>query len=142
MPNTKLAIALSALTALGDCFIPSKPGKQTEQLSKPHKLLGSSFGIPSQNATYDFVIAGAGLAGSVVATRLSQAFPKMSIAVVEAGSFYEISNSNWSQIPFYSTQFVGGDPDDWQPLIDWGLVTVPLSVSSHISLSALQESSC
>lgn len=108
-------------------LIPNKPGPQFEQLSGQGRLLGNSFGLPSQDATYDFVIAGAGLAGSVVATRLAQAFPNMTIAVVEAGSFYEISNTNYSQIPYYSTKFVGGDPDDWQPLIDWGLVTEPLA---------------
>lgn len=117
-------------SALG--FLPSKPGAQTEQFSIPHKLIGNSFGLPSKNATYDFVIAGAGLAGSVVATRLAQAFPNMTVAVVEAGSFYEISNTNYSQIPYYSTEFVGGDPDDWQPLIDWGLVTVPQAVCYHV----------
>lgn len=80
-----------ALASLAAAFLPQKPGAQTEQFSSPHKLIGNSFGLPSKNASYDFVIAGAGLAGSVVATRLAQAFPNMTVAVVEAGSLYEIS---------------------------------------------------
>ena len=132
---SSFAAAALALGSLTTAFLPNKPGAQTEQLRAPGKLLGDSFGLPSRNATYDFVIAGAGLAGSVVATRLAQAFPNMSIAVVEPGSFYEISNTNYSQIPYYSTEFVGGDPDDWQPLIDWGLVTEPLAVCFGRALS-------
>ncbi|KAH6683051.1 hypothetical protein B0J14DRAFT_673590 [Halenospora varia] len=41
----------------------------------------------------------------------------MTVAVAEAGSFYEISNANYR------------DLNDWQPLIDWGLVTEPQVVS-------------
>ena len=32
---------------------------------------------------------------------------------IEAGSFYEISNGNYSQIPYYGIQYIGGDVDDW-----------------------------
>lgn len=126
-----------AFVASAASFFPQKPSAQTEQLSSLHKLLGDSFGLPSRNATYDFVIAGAGQAGSVVASRLAQAFPNMTIAVVKAGSFYEISNTNYSQIPYYSTQFVGGDPDDWQPLINWASFQyLKLYVESYKNLNA------
>jgi choline dehydrogenase len=33
-----------------------------------------------------------------VASRLAEALPNMTIAVIEAGSFYEISNGNYSQM--------------------------------------------
>ncbi|THY78023.1 alcohol oxidase [Aureobasidium pullulans] len=89
------------------------------------RLTGSSFGLPGANATYDYVIVGGGLAGSVIATRPSEQLPNQTIAVIEAGSFAELSNTNWSQIPYYSEQFAGADVDDWQPLIDWGLATLP-----------------
>lgn len=94
------------------------------QLSGPGRLTGSSFGIPGRNATYDYVIVGGGLAGSVVASRLTQ-HSNASVAIIEAGSFYELSNGNWSQIPYWSEQWVGAEEDDWQPLIDWGLFTTP-----------------
>lgn len=37
----------------------------------------------------------------------------------------KLSNGNWSQIPYWSEQWVGAEPDEWQPLIDWGLFTEP-----------------
>jgi len=80
--------------------------------------------VPGRNATFDYVVIGSGLAGSVVASRLAED-PSLSVAVVEAGGFPEISNGNLSQIPYFSTDYVSGDPDDWQPLIDWGLVSTP-----------------
>ncbi|GME47128.1 Versicolorin B synthase [Neofusicoccum parvum] len=99
------------------------------QHAAPFKLTGTSFGIPGVDATYDYVVVGAGIAGSVVAARLAED-PTVSVAVVEAGGFYEFSNGNLSQIPFYSGRFVGDDGGDWaegnrQPLVDWGVVTLP-----------------
>ncbi|CAK4031797.1 Versicolorin B synthase [Lecanosticta acicola] len=94
------------------------------QLSGPGRLTGSNFGIVGKNATYDYVIVGGGLAGSVVASRLTQ-YSNASVALVEAGNFYELSNGNWSQIPYWSEQWVGAEEDDWQPNIDWGLFTEP-----------------
>ncbi|KAI7256977.1 hypothetical protein KC345_g10896 [Hortaea werneckii] len=71
---------------------------------QPHdgdRILGSFFGLPGQDATYDYVVVGGGLAGLVTATRLAEN-GTFSVAVVEAGSFYEFTNSNKSQIPWYS----------------------------------------
>ena len=94
------------------------------QLSSPGRITGTNFGIPGRNATYDYVIVGGGLAGSLVASRLTE-HSNASVALIEAGSFYELSNGNWSQIPYWSEQWVGAEPDEWQPLIDWGLYTEP-----------------
>lgn len=63
------------------------------------KLTGNSFGIAGLNATYDYVIVGGGTAGNVVAARLTE-HSNASVALVEAGSFYELSNGNWSQLPY------------------------------------------
>ncbi|KAF2730500.1 GMC oxidoreductase [Polyplosphaeria fusca] len=86
-------------------------------------LLGSSFGIPL-NKTYDYVIIGGGTAGLTLANRLS-ASGTYSIGVVEAGSFYELSNSNLSQIPRYVWTGAGTGFDDANPLVDWMLRTEP-----------------
>ncbi|KAF3044427.1 hypothetical protein E8E12_010550 [Didymella heteroderae] len=94
------------------------------QLSSPGRITGTNFGIPGRNATYDYVIVGGGTAGSVIAARLTE-HSNASVALIEAGAFYELSNGNWSQIPYWSEQWVGAEPDDWQPLIDWGLFTEP-----------------
>jgi len=69
-----------------------------QQYYDPGRLLGNSFGNPGVNATFDYVVVGAGLAGSVTASRIAEAMPNMTVAVVEAGSFYEISNGNYSQM--------------------------------------------
>ncbi|KUL88731.1 hypothetical protein ZTR_05123 [Talaromyces verruculosus] len=86
------------------------------------KLTGNSFGIAGLNATYDYVIVGGGTAGNVVAARLSE-HTNASVAMVEAGSFYELSNGNWSQLPYWSQQWA--NTDAWQPLVDWGYFTEP-----------------
>lgn len=92
------------------------------------KILGSFFGLPGQDATYDYVVVGGGLAGLVTATRLAEN-GTFSVAVVEAGSFYEFTNSNKSQIPWYSESSVSDDPEGYiNLLIDWGLVTTPQPV--------------
>jgi len=77
-----------------------------QQFYAPGRLLGNSFGNPGINATYDYVVVGAGLAGALTASRIADALPNMTVAVIEAGSFYEISNGNYSQIPYYSTKVV------------------------------------
>lgn len=90
------------------------------------KLLGSSFGVP-QDATFDYVVVGAGNAGLTVAARLAED-PSVSVAVIEAGSFYEIENGNLSQIPAYDTKWTGKDAGDVNR-VDWGFVTTPQEVS-------------
>ncbi|KAF9700411.1 hypothetical protein EKO04_001621 [Ascochyta lentis] len=101
------------------------------QFSSPGRVTGTNFGIPGRNATYDYVIVGGGLAGSVVASRITE-HSNASVALIEAGSFYELSNGNWSQIPYWSEQWVGAEPDEWQPLIDWGLFTEPQTNGKRI----------
>ena len=84
---------------------------------------GRSFGIPG-NATYDYVVVGGGTAGNAVATRLAKN-GSYSVAVVEAGGFYEADNGNLSTVPAYANFFVGADPEDVNPRVDWGIVTEP-----------------
>ncbi|KAI0906309.1 putative glucose-methanol-choline oxidoreductase [Ustulina deusta] len=86
--------------------------------------LGSSFGVPGDNATYDYVIVGGGTTGLTLATRLIEQNAG-SVAVVEAGTFYEISNGNLSQVPGTDVAFSWKSIHDWQPLVDWGYITTP-----------------
>ncbi|KAI9751373.1 MAG: hypothetical protein M4579_006096 [Chaenotheca gracillima] len=96
---------------------------QSAQTAKTQRLLGSSFGVP-QDAAFDYVVVGGGTAGLVLAARLSED-PSNSVAVIEAGSFYEIGNGNLSQVPGSDVYYSGKSPDDVNPLIDWGFVTQP-----------------
>ena len=77
-------------------------------------VLGTAFGEPGTNATFDFVICGGGTAGLTMATRLASD-PAISVAVIEAGGFYEIDNGNRSTVPGYANYYTGSDPNNYQP---------------------------
>ena len=87
-------------------------------------FVGTSFGIPaiSANAAFDYVVIGGGTAGLTVATRLAEN-ASISVAVIEAGGFYEVDNGNLSVIPSNALWFAGADANDYNPLIDWGFLT-------------------
>ena len=70
------------------------------------QLIGSHFGVPDTPLTYDYVIVGGGTAGLVMARRLA-ANASLTVAVVEAGGFYEFDNGNYSEIPGFASQFTG-----------------------------------
>lgn len=71
---------------------------------------------------------GGGTAGLTIASRLAEN-PALSIAVIEAGGFYEADNGNLSVTPGYCTTFSGTDPQLTNPNVDWGFVTTPQAVS-------------
>lgn len=95
--NMRFSTTLSALLA-GLTTSNIDEGSLIQQFYAPGRLLGNSFGDPGLNGTYDYVIVGAGLPGSIMASRIAKALPNMTVAVVEADSFYEISNGNYSQM--------------------------------------------
>jgi choline dehydrogenase len=70
------------------------------------QLLGSHFGVADTPTTYDYVIVGGGTAGLTIARRLA-ANTSITVAVIEAGGFYELDNGNYSEIPGYASQFTG-----------------------------------
>lgn len=88
----------------------------------------ASFGKSYVNASYDYVIVGGGTAGLTIATRLAEN-PASSVAIVEAGGFYEIDNGNRSIVPGYAGIGVGTALNDTPPLVDWAFVTIPQAVS-------------
>lgn len=78
MHTSLFALALTAKVAFGlDAFDP----------------LGNSFGVPGSNATYDYAVVGGGTAGLAIAARLAED-NNASVAVIEAGGFYQIDNGN------------------------------------------------
>ena len=69
-----------------------------------NQLIGSHFGVPDIPVTYDYVVVGGGTAGLVTARRLA-ANSSFTVAVIEAGGFYELDNGNYSEIPAFASQF-------------------------------------
>lgn len=61
-------------------------------------IWGNNFGIPGQNATYDYVVVGGGTAGLALAARLAED-TSLTVAVIEAGGFYEEDFGNNSVVP-------------------------------------------
>ncbi|KAK4640614.1 hypothetical protein QC761_601080 [Podospora bellae-mahoneyi] len=94
--------------------------EQAHEQALPRNLEGE-FGISKE---FDYVIVGGGTAGLTLANRLSED-PSISVAVVEAGSFYQITNPLLGKTPVGDVLFVGSDPSDTNPLVDWNFVTEP-----------------
>jgi choline dehydrogenase len=85
---------------------------------------GNNFGVPARNTSFDYVVVGGGTAGLAVAARLAED-PSITVAVIEAGGFYEVDNGNTSVVPnlglIYTsplliTQYA-------YPTVDWSLLT-------------------
>ena len=62
-----------------------------------------------------------------IASRLAEN-ASLSVAIIEAGGFYEVDNGNYSVLPglsFASPFFAATETFPQQPLVDWGLVSTP-----------------
>ncbi|KAJ5372314.1 Glucose-methanol-choline oxidoreductase [Penicillium concentricum] len=119
--NIVPALLASSLLVLASA---TSPNLNLFAYGNPGPLLGTSFGILGANATFDYVVVGGGNAGLTIASRLAEN-QTVSVAVIEAGGFYETDNGNYSIVPGYSSYYTGSDPTDYQPLIDWGFSTQP-----------------
>ncbi|GKT92437.1 GMC oxidoreductase [Colletotrichum tofieldiae] len=73
------------------------------------------------DAIFDYVIVGSGTAGLEMANRLS-AKGDVTVAVIEAGTFYQITNPVIGNTPAGETLFAGSSPLDTNPLVDWNFV--------------------
>ncbi|EFQ27331.1 GMC oxidoreductase [Colletotrichum graminicola] len=99
------------------------PGKdQTHQHAEHRRQLGTSAGNIGKDATFDYVIVGGGTAGLVMANRLSSQ-SGVTVAVIEAGTFYQVTNPILGNTPAGDVIFAGSSPLDSNPLVDWNFVT-------------------
>lgn len=80
---------------------------------------GNNFPVPGRNLTFDYVVIGGGTGGLAIAHRLAEDGTN-TVAVIEAGGFYEIENGNTSVIPAYNQDYNYITPDSqWDtPLVD------------------------
>ena len=100
----------------------SKPNNPFNERLQAQGLLGSHFGHVDIAASYDYVIIGGGTVGLTMARRLAET---NTVAVVEAGSFYELDNGNFTEIPADASYYLGKDPLYKNPLLDWRQHTTP-----------------
>jgi len=87
----------------------------------------------SQDATYDYVIIGGGTAGLALAAPLSED-NFASVAVIEAGTYYQITNPLLSQTPAADIVFIGASPNDTNSGVDWDFVTAPQAGANNRTL--------
>lgn len=116
---------VSALTTLTYFlgFTQAVPTSESGRFHAQHKRqLGTNAGTLGSDATFDYVIVGGGTGGLAMANRLS-AKSGVTVAVVEAGTFYQVSNLVIGQTPAGDTLFAGSSPLDTNPLVDWNFVT-------------------
>lgn len=120
-----LVLASCATSASASPFLQQNAKRTTGP--EPTYQLGTAAGVPGENASYDYVIVGGGTAGLTIAARLAED-ASITVAVIEAGGFYELDNPNISVIPGEVSYFSGTSPEDTNPKIDWGFVTEPQAV--------------
>lgn len=123
-PISLLAILPCIQTAWASSYSESITGFNT---------IGDHFGYPAfANATYDYVVIGGGTAGLTIASRLAL-YGAGTVAVIEAGGFYELDNGNLSSVPGTAAYFIGTAPRERNPLIDWEYQTQIDSASTPFS---------
>ncbi len=89
--------------------------------------------MPLDTNQHTLQVIGGGTAGLTVAARLAEN-RELSVAVVEAGSFYEITGAgNQTQIPAYESLYLSAPPT-----IEWETFTTPqmVSVNYHSASSS------
>ncbi|KAI0379427.1 putative choline dehydrogenase [Hypomontagnella monticulosa] len=87
----------------------------------------STFAAPYSGRSqleFDYVVVGSGPGGLTIASRLTED-PKVSVAVIEAGTWSEKVTGNQSEVPSYDFYYNGKSPNDTNPLVEWGFLTTP-----------------
>lgn len=84
--------------------------------------LGAVQGILGDEQTFDYVVVGGGTAGAAIGVRLAEA--GHTVAIIEAGGFYEIEKPVLGSTPGGSFLGIGSSSLDSFVTVDWGFETV------------------
>lgn len=85
--------------------------------------LGAVEGVLGQDQTFDYVVVGGGTAGNAIGVRLAEA--GHSVAIIEAGGFYEVEKPALGSTPAGSFLGIGSSAIDQVVTTDWGFETEP-----------------
>ncbi|KAL1585548.1 hypothetical protein WHR41_05622 [Cladosporium halotolerans] len=85
--------------------------------------LGALEGLLGGEQTFDYVVVGGGTAGAAIGTRLAEA--GHSVAIIEAGGYYEIEKPVFGTTPAGSYLGIGASILDTVPTTDWAFLTEP-----------------
>ncbi|EGX90743.1 choline dehydrogenase [Cordyceps militaris CM01] len=109
--SRQFAPYVTAIASLlgGDGFIPA--------------TYGTIQGLLGRDQEFDFVVVGGGTGGNAVGYRLAEA--GFSVAIIEAGTFFEFSKPGFSTIPGLDVLFVGSDTSEALSPADWKFQTTP-----------------
>ena len=120
--------SFASIPSFGGMLRSNRDVSQMDGRIQGRDLLSSHFGNygwPGQS--FDYVIVGGGTAGLVMAKRLSEdGFA--SVAVIEAGGFYEIDSGNATEVPMYLFNYFFDNGHVKNPLFDWYQYTTPQPV--------------
>lgn len=86
-------------------------------------VLGSIEGAIGVEKTFDYVVVGGGTAGNAIGVRLAEA--GYSVAIIEAGIYYQIGKPVLGSTPAGGIIGIGANPLDSNPIVDWLLTTEP-----------------
>ncbi len=97
---------------------------------------GAIQGLLGRDQEFDFVVVGGGTGGNAIGYRLAEA--GFSVAIVEAGTFFEFSKPGFSTIPGLDVLFVGSDSAEALSPADWKFQTTPQQGANNRKLQIAQ----
>lgn len=120
--------AIYFLATLSSLAVASPTRYEKRDLPLPIGMIG----VPGIDTTFDYIVVGGGTAGLTIAKRLAED-PLVKVAVVEAGTLYQVSEPLIAETPGGDATFVG--TTETEPTVDWGFFTVPDPASNNIKRS-------